>query len=494
MSLHQRLLNSPQELTEFLETQGFHDLPDEEVITLGKSNLLIHAAYLGQFQVVNTLLSHADLRAVAENGGNVVDWLCFRSDTTADCLASVLQKWTKKFGESDMKSMLNSTRMKQGTPLMCAVFAPNVAVTQLLLRSAADVGSSALDLAAQTGGRRGQRLVALLLEAMANPNVGAIGPLFLAVQENDETSVRTLLLARARPGGLPNGADTTPVECAARFGFLGVLKLLLAADGAPRGSDLSAALKLAHEQGHMDVERILIKSGAADDIKLSEKRRAETMDRDAQLLPSGFRAGTDEVPSFAEPKPESEKGKIRVEEVDGSYKLYFQGGDSMTATAILPVRLCPAHPHFYFEVVVEEMDLLIAVGFARNAETPQQSLPGWTPGTYGLHSDDGLLQANTSATRVMPGWKVKAGSTVGMGVEWNELQDEYRLFVTLDGQRQPREVPLAEDARDSFDLWPLVGADRNAALRVNFGAAAFAYREARTEEMLKARQAAKKAR
>ena len=45
------------------------------------------------------------------------------------------------------------------------------------LRSAADVGSSALDLAAQTGGRRGQRLVALLLEAMADPNVGAIGDL-----------------------------------------------------------------------------------------------------------------------------------------------------------------------------------------------------------------------------------------------------------------------------------------------------------------------------
>eukprot|EP00435_Cladocopium_sp_Y103_P030961 s1471_g7.t1 len=459
MSLHQRLLNSPQELTKFLETQGFHDLPDEEVITLGKSNLLIHAAYLGQSKVVETLLPHADLRAVAGNGGNVVDWLCFRSDTTADFLASVLQEWTNKFGESDAKSMLNSTRMKQGTPLMCAVFAPNVAVTQLLLRSAADAGlcsdhgSSALDLAAQTGGSRGQRLVTLLLEAMADPNVGAIGPLFLAVQENDETSVRTLLSARARPGGIPNGADTTPVECAARFGFLGVLKLLLAADGAPRGSDLAAALKLAHEQGHMDVERILIKSGAADDMKLSEKRPAETVDRDAQLLPSGFRAGTDEVPSFAEPKPESEKGKIRVEEVDGCYKLHFQGGDSMTATAISPVHLCPAHPHFYFEVLVEEMDLLIAVGFARSAETPQQSLPGWTPGTYGVHSDDGLLQANTSATRVMPGWKVKAGSTVGMGVQWNELQDEYHLFVTLDGQRQPREVPLAEERSQTGEKW-----------------------------------------
>ena len=109
-------------------------MPDEEVITLGKSNLLIHAAYLGQFQVVDTLLPHADLRAVAENGGNVVDWLCFRSDSRADFLASILQKWTNKFGESDMKSMLNSTRMKQGTPLMCAVFAPNVTVTELLLR------------------------------------------------------------------------------------------------------------------------------------------------------------------------------------------------------------------------------------------------------------------------------------------------------------------------------------------------------------------------
>lgn len=41
--------------------------------------------------------------------------------------------------------------------------------------------------------------------------------------------------------------------------------------------------------------------------------------------------------------------------------------------------------------------------------------------------------------------------------------DEYHLFVTLDGQRQSREVPLAEDGSDVFDLWPLVGADRAAA-------------------------------
>lgn len=44
-----------------------------------------------------------------------------------------------------------------------------------------------------------------------------------------------------------------------------------------------------------------------------------------------------------------------------------------------------------------------------------------------------------------------------------EDADEYHLFVTLDGQRQSREVPLAEDGSDAFDLWPLVGADRAAA-------------------------------
>eukprot|EP00435_Cladocopium_sp_Y103_P063319 s376_g24.t3 len=56
-----------------------------------------------------------------------------------------------------------------------------------------------------------------------------------------------------------------------------------------------------------------------------------------------------------------------------------------------------------------------------------------------------------------------------------------------------------EDGRDSFDLWPLVGADRNARLSVNLGAGAsgFSYRDAQMEEALKARKeamAAKKAR
>ena len=141
-------------------------------------------------------------------------------------------------------------------------------------------------------------------------------------------------------------------------------------------------------------KRILIKAGAADDLKLSQKRTSEAVDDAQGLLPCGFKPGTDKLPSFAQAKPESEIGQIRVEEVDGCYKLHFQGGDSMTATAISPVHLCPSHTHFYFEVSVESLDLLMAVGYARDGETPQQTLPGWSPGTYGLHSDDGLLQAN----------------------------------------------------------------------------------------------------
>ena len=135
MASHEKLLNSPAEFATFLEGQAVHELPEEEVPELGRCNLLIHAAYLGQFQVVETLIAnHADLRAVSEKGGNVVDWLCFRSDTKAEFLQAVLQKWTENFGESDLKSMLNHARIIQGTPLMCAVFAPNVAVAQLLLR------------------------------------------------------------------------------------------------------------------------------------------------------------------------------------------------------------------------------------------------------------------------------------------------------------------------------------------------------------------------
>ena len=89
----------------------------------------------------------------------------------------------------------------------------------------------------------------------------------------------------------------------------------------------------------------------------------------------------------------------------------------------------------------------------------------------------------------MPGWKVKAGSTVGMGIQWTG-SDSYHLFVTLDGQRQSREVPLAEDGSDLFDLWPLVGADRSATLLVNLGARPFVYSDAQIEQAMLSRKAA----
>lgn len=71
----------------------------------------------------------------------------------------------------------------------------------------------------------------------ADPNVGVFAPLMLAAQENDEVSVKALLAAGARPDGFHEGRDNstnTPIEVAARFGYLGVLKILVAADGAPQ--------------------------------------------------------------------------------------------------------------------------------------------------------------------------------------------------------------------------------------------------------------------
>ena len=417
-----------------------------------------------------------------------MDYLCFRPDTTPELIDLLLQKWISNFGDEDCKSMLNSVRIHR-TPLMSAVFAPNVAVSKVLLSYGAKAsyatedGSCALDLAAQTGGRDGHRLVSLLLDANADPNVGAIGPLFLAVQENDEISVQNLLSARAHVNGLQS-ASTTPIECASRFGFLRVLKLLLSTDDAPRGLMLASALKLAKEQQHMDIERILIKAGAPE--AAAKRPATDVVEESFKWLPVGFRAGCSSMPQFG--VKTTEKGTICIEEVEECYRIRFQGSVSMTASSISPVRCCPEYDHYYYEVSVEEMDLLMAMGFARNDDTAQETLPGWTPGTYGVHSDDGLLQSNGSCVRCMPSWKVKPGSTVGMGISWCEAEGEYHLFVTLDGQRQVREVPLPEEKDDIFDLWPLVGADRAATLRVNLGARPFVYQDQRTEEALGVRK------
>eukprot|EP00913_Durusdinium_trenchii_P000313 g286.t1 len=338
--------------------------PLQDCGELGRCSLLIHAAYAGDCQAVETLVSHgADFRSLSGAGGsgsvgNCIDWLCWRQEPrVAQTLELLLARWAEQFSEAEVKTMLNTPRHLSRTPLMNAVFAPNVASTEVLLRHGADAayagedGSCALDLAAQLGGSRGSKLVQMLLEAHADPNVGSIGPLFLAAQENSETSVKALLAAKARPGGLgfdgPGGKDrealTTPVECAARFGFLRVLKLLLAADGAPRGLDLKLALTLAQEAGHSDVERILLRAGAAPDAK--RPADADALE-EALLLPEGF------VPGQAD--SEEVEGQIQVEEVDGSYRLRFPGPSHLTASSATPARMCAAHDSFYYEVLVEE--------------------------------------------------------------------------------------------------------------------------------------------
>ena len=271
-------------------------------------------------------------------------------------------------------------------------------------------------------------------------------------KENDEASVKSLLQARARVE-VPAG-KSDPIECAARFGFLSVLKLLLAE--SPQ-SNCQTALTLAKENGHDDVERLLARG-----------LRKRALPAEIVLdLPQNFMPG----------KAESGGQDIQVEEHSGKNHIRFQGSGSMTATTQTAVCLSALVDSFYFEVYVVELQLLMALGFARGADTPLATLPGWTKGTYGLHSDDGLLQVNTSPTKILPGWRIKEGSTVGMGVQWSEAAKEYQIFVTLDGQRQSKTVPLPEDREDDFELFCLVGADRPAKLQVNLGSEPFLYED-----------------
>ena len=108
--------------------------------------------------------------------------------------------------------------------------------------------------------------------------------------------------------------------------------------GSP-GADLKSALTLAREAGHRDVERVLIKAGAAPD----QKRPAEEALDDQLLLPSGFMPGKAEGAA---------SDQIQVDEVE-AYRLRFQGSSYMTATAATPVRMCEMHDSFYYEVLVE---------------------------------------------------------------------------------------------------------------------------------------------
>lgn len=282
--------------------------------------------------------------------------------------------------------------------------------------------------------------------------------------------MKSLLHARARVEVTPGKSD--PIECAARFGFLSVLKLLLAE--SPQ-SNCQTALALAKENGHDDVERLLARG-----------LRKRSLPAEIELdLPQNFMPGKTE-------SGDSGQEDIHVEEQSGKYHIRFQGKSSMTATTQTAVCLSGLVDSFYFEVYVEELQLLIALGFAREADTPLATLPGWTKGTYGLHSDDGLLQVNTSPTRILPAWRIKEGSTVGMGVQWSEAAKEYQIFVTLDGQRQSKTVPLPENREDDFELFCLVGADRPAKLQVNLGSQPFLYEDEAITRGLERRKAGAK--
>ena len=180
------LRRGEKELVAALEADSSSIDAAAESETIGSGSAILHAANEGKFKAMEVLLSYgADVRSASSTGVNVVDCLSSRPEAQAvKLLEAVLAKW---ISFEDLGEMLNSPRLGR-TPLMSAVFAPNLHSSELLLSFRANAsyaledGSCALDLAAQCGGRRGHDLVRLLLDAAADPNVGAIGPLFLAVQ------------------------------------------------------------------------------------------------------------------------------------------------------------------------------------------------------------------------------------------------------------------------------------------------------------------------
>ena len=193
MELLKALRSGEKELVAALEADSSSIDAAVESENIGSGSVILHAANEGKFKAIEVLLSYgADVRSSSSTGVNVVDCLSFRQEAQAvKLLEAVLAKWTSF---EDLEEMLNTPRLLGRTPLMSAVFAPNLHSSELLLSFRANAsyaledGSCALDLAAQCGGRRGHELVRLLLDAAADPNVGAIGPLFLAVQ------VRSLFL------------------------------------------------------------------------------------------------------------------------------------------------------------------------------------------------------------------------------------------------------------------------------------------------------------
>jgi hypothetical protein len=139
------------------------------------------------------------------------------------------------------------------------------------------------------------------------------------------------------------------------------------------------------------------------------------------------------------------------------YSATHDGGPACAAVEGPPPHL---GEFAYFEVLVTACGegCGVAVGMAAAHEAAR--LPGWAPGSWGLHGDDGNLYAEGSNRSCGPLWGL--GDVVGCGVD--EIKGE--LFFTLNG----RFLGVAATGVNSFKVRPCVGLVASGqSVLVNFG-------------------------
>lgn len=113
----------------------------------------------------------------------------------------------------------------------------------------------------------------------------------------------------------------------------------------------------------------------------------------------------------------------------------------------------------YFEISVIELAANAAVSIGLGPETFAPTRPlGWDSGSYALHSDDGVLFAESSNGR-QTGVSFGVGDTIGCG--W---RGDGEIFWTKNGKLLSITVPSSADV-----LCPLVGIDGRSVVTINFG-------------------------
>lgn len=106
----------------------------------------------------------------------------------------------------------------------------------------------------------------------------------------------------------------------------------------------------------------------------------------------------------------------------------------------------------------------VAVGLATNSFRCHRGLPGWDSQSFAYHGDDGGLY-HASGRKIGHGPTFGAGDTIGCGVDYARGN----IFLTKNGKflgTAWKEVD-AEYLED--ELYPVVGLDTNAPIRLNFG-------------------------